>query len=122
MRQVPARIGSNLAGLRFVIYVIDLCELTKCVEIHIWDPTRRAALDTWLDGVPTPPYHANGAHTWGLIAAHAHKRGHPSDSNDSWIAASCLAYGLPLATLNIKHYHAFATHERLELVTDQQPR
>ena len=65
----------------------------------------------------TLPYHENVAHAWGLISAHAHKRGHPSDSNDSWIAASCLAYGLPLATLNIKHYHAFATHERLELVT-----
>jgi len=121
-RQLPPRLGTKLAGQRLVITFITLGELTKWAEIHNWGPTRRAALDTWLDGVATLPYHANVAHTWGLIAANAHKRGHPSDSNDSWIAASCLAYGLPLATLNIKHYHAFATHERLELVTDQQPR
>jgi predicted nucleic acid-binding protein len=37
-------------------------------------------------------------------------------SNDSWIAACCIARELPLATLNIKDYADFAEHEGLELV------
>jgi predicted nucleic acid-binding protein len=112
-RQLPPSLGAKLAGQRFVITFVTLGELTKWAEIYSWGPTRRAALDNWLAGVATLPYHENVAHTWGLISAHAHQR----DSNDSWIAASCLAYGLPLATLNVKHYDTFATHERLDIVT-----
>jgi toxin FitB len=37
--------------------------------------------------------------------------------NDSWIAASCLAHGLPLATLNSKEFHDLADHEGLTLLT-----
>lgn len=116
-RQLPPSLAAKLAGQRLVITFVTLGELTKWAEIYSWGPTRRAALHGWLDEVATLPYHENVAHTWGLISAHAHRRGHRSDSNDSWIAATCLAYGLPLTTLNIKHYDTFATHERLEIVT-----
>ena len=119
-RQLPAELETKLVGQRCVITFVTLGELTKWAEIYSWGPVRRAALHTWLDGVVTLPYHENVAHTWGLISAHAHQRGQRSDSNDSWIAASCLAYGLPLATLNIKHYDTFVTHERLELITNDR--
>lgn len=36
--------------------------------------------------------------------------------NDSWIAACCLTYGAPLATLNRKDFRDFAEHEGLILV------
>jgi len=32
---------------------------------------------------------------WGVLAAAASKRGRPRPQNDRWIAASCLAYGVP---------------------------
>jgi predicted nucleic acid-binding protein len=35
-----------------------------------------------------------------------------------WIAAVCLANGLPLATRNIKDYEAFVEYHGLVLVTD----
>ena len=116
-RQLPHPLAAKLAGQKFVITFVTLGELTKWAEIYSWGPARRASLDNWLDGVATLPYHENVAHTWGLISAHAHQRGYRSDSNDSWIAASCLAYGLPLATLNVKHYDTFVTHEQLDIVT-----
>ena len=37
--------------------------------------------------------------------------------NDTWIAACCLAYDLPLATLNIKDFTDFAEHEGLTVLT-----
>ena len=33
-----------------------------------------------------------------------------------WIAACCIAYGLPLATRNVKDFAYFADHHGLELV------
>jgi predicted nucleic acid-binding protein len=38
--------------------------------------------------------------------------------NDSWIAASCLAHGLPLATLNSRDFLDLADHEGLTLLTN----
>jgi predicted nucleic acid-binding protein len=37
--------------------------------------------------------------------------------NDTWIAACCLAEGLPLATLNVKDYTDVATYHGLTLIT-----
>ncbi|MDT0349546.1 PIN domain-containing protein [Pseudonocardia charpentierae] len=49
-------------------------------------------------------------------AAHATRRGRPRPQNDTWIAATCLAYDLPLATLNVKDFKDFAEHEGLTLI------
>ena len=57
------------------------------------------------------------ARTWGDISAHAVRRGRPRPQNDTWIAACCLAYDLPLTTLNIKDFTDFAEHEGLTLLT-----
>lgn len=45
------------------------------------------------------------------------KTWHETSSADSWIAATCLAYDLPLATLNVKDFADFAEHEGLSLIT-----
>jgi hypothetical protein len=57
------------------------------------------------------------ADTWGILVAAASRRGRPRPQNDMWIAASCLTYGLPLATLNVKDYLDFVEHHGLELVS-----
>jgi predicted nucleic acid-binding protein len=46
------------------------------------------------------------------IAAYAYLRGRPRPTNDSWIAACCLAYDLPLATQNVKDFQDFAAARR----------
>lgn len=53
----------------------------------------------------------------GEIVAYASRRGRPRPVNDSWIAACCLAYDLPLATLNLDDFADFAEHEGLRLIT-----
>lgn len=52
----------------------------------------------------------------GEVQARAHRRGRPAPANDSWVAASCLAYDLPLATFNRKDYEDAAEHEGLQLL------
>jgi toxin FitB len=57
------------------------------------------------------------AKVWGEVVTYADKPGRPRPVNDSWIAACCLTYGLPLATLNVADFQDFADHEGLELIT-----
>jgi hypothetical protein len=44
------------------------------------------------------------------------RRGRPRPQNDTWIAADCLAYNLPLATLNTTDFSDIIGHEVLVLV------
>ena len=57
------------------------------------------------------------ARTWGALSAFAEKRGRRRPVNDTWIAACCIALGLPLATLNISDFQDFGDHEGLVLIT-----
>jgi predicted nucleic acid-binding protein len=56
------------------------------------------------------------AQAWGQLAASGQRRGRPAPVNDTWIAACCLAEGLPLATFNIKDHLDFARHHGLTLI------
>jgi predicted nucleic acid-binding protein len=81
---------------------------------------RRAELDSWLATRPTLPYSDEVARTWGEISAHAARRGRPRPQNDTWVAACCLVYELPLATLNVKDFDDYAEHEGLTLIKPRQ--
>jgi toxin FitB len=53
---------------------------------------------------------------WGEPSARATQRGRARPVNDTRVAACCLAYGLPLATLNVKDFADFAEHDGLILI------
>lgn len=67
--------------------------------------------------MPVLPGTPQVAKKWGEVAAFAVRRGRPRPQNDTWIAASCLAYDVPLATLNTKDFADFVDYEGLELLT-----
>jgi predicted nucleic acid-binding protein len=77
----------------------------------------RAELDSWLATRPTLPYIDDVARLWGEISANATRRGRPRPQNATWIAACCLAYELPLVTLNVKDFKDFAKREGLTLLS-----
>jgi predicted nucleic acid-binding protein len=60
------------------------------------------------------------ARTWGHLSADGKRRGRTHPINDTWIAASCLTEGLPLATLNVKDFADFADHNGLVLIADDR--
>jgi toxin FitB len=64
------------------------------------------------------PYGSGVAHVWGKLSAEATIRGRSRPTNDMWIAACCLARGLPLVTRNVKDFADFAQHDGLTLITD----
>jgi len=110
-------LATKLIGRTPIITFITLGELTTWVELRHWGPSRLASFAHWLDGVGVLHSTDGIARIWGRLTAGAVQRGRPRPQNDTWIAACCLAKGLPLAPLNVKDFDYFAEHERLSLVT-----
>jgi predicted nucleic acid-binding protein len=77
---------------------------------------RREELANWLSHVPVLPGDEAVAAIWGRLSAAAVRRGGPRPVNDMWIAACCLAYEVPLATLNLKDYEDFKEHHGLRIL------
>lgn len=113
---VPPALLRELLGAQVGITFVTLGELSRWAALRNWGPRKRAGLDAWLQARPTLPYSDDVSRTWGAITAAAVKRGRPRPVNDSWIAACCLAYDLPLATLNVKDFADYAEHDGLQLV------
>lgn len=105
-----------LGGRVPLITFVTLAELTRWVEQRQWGAHRRELLARWLVGKHVLHSDDDVARTWGAITAYAYRRGRPRPTNDSWIAACCLAYDLPLATRNVKDFEDFAEHEGLRIL------
>ena len=72
-------------------------------------------LDSWLADKPVIPRSRAIAAIWGSWSAAAIQRGRPRPVNDTWVAACCPCYQLPLATVNLKDFKDFAEHDGLRL-------
>lgn len=112
--ELPYSVAAQLIGYRPYITFVTLAELAKWVELRSWGSKRRDQLAKWLNAMAVLPGTPLVARKWGEISAFVVKRGRPCSQNDTWIAASCLVYDVPLATLNVKD---FVDYEGLELIS-----
>jgi toxin FitB len=115
-RRLPSAVLTRLVGKQPCITFVTLGELTQWAELRHWGRRNRDALENWLAGVIVLPYSENVARTWRQISAAAIQRGRIRPTNDTWIAACALSYGLPFATLNTKDFEDFAEHDGLNLI------
>lgn len=104
-----------LAAKTMCITFVTVGELTKWTVVRSWAPRRRASLDAWRRRATLLPFNERVARTWGELQGRAHLRGRPRPVNDTWIAACCLVYRLPLATKNVKDFADFVEHDGLQL-------
>ena len=117
--RLPAALGARLAGMQPLLTFVTVGELTQWAELRQWGPRNRGMLDSWLADKPVIPAGKSVAVVWGELSAAATRRGRPRPVNYTWIAACCIAYGVPLATLNVKdladfaEHHGFSVHQRL---------
>lgn len=114
--RVPARLAARLSGAQPVLTFVTAGELTQWTRLRNWGPRNRAALEEWLADKPVIAGGKSVAAIWGELSAAATRRGRPRPVNDTWVAACCLAYRLPLAKLNVKDFADFAEHDRLHLI------
>jgi len=114
--RLPDQLRARLAGRTVCITFVTLGELTKWTHLRSWGPRRLAELHQWRQHAVLLPFDEAVAIVWGQLQARSQRRGRPGPVNDTWIAASCLVHGLPLATFNVKDYADFASNEGLQLV------
>lgn len=123
--RLPPPLAARLTGNTLCATFVTVAELTQWAEMHTWGARRKLVLTQWLASALVLPYNEREddtvledvARTWGEISARARLRGRARPQNDTWIAAACLVYGLPLATLNTKDFADFAEHDGLTLIT-----
>lgn len=116
-RQLPPWLLGELIGRQPAVTFVTEGELGKWAMRRQWGTVRQQRMACWLGHIPVLHSTDDIAAVWGEIAASADRRGRPRPQNDTWVAACCLAYDLPLATLNLKDFRDFAEHEGLVLIT-----
>ena len=114
--RLPPALAAQLVGKQPLVTFVTVGELTQWTRLRRWGPRNRAMLEAWLADKPVIPGGKGIDEVWGELSAAATQRGRPRPVNDTWVAACCLAYGLPLATLNFKDFADFAEHEGLALI------
>ncbi|MFD2467236.1 type II toxin-antitoxin system VapC family toxin [Amycolatopsis silviterrae] len=115
-RDLPPWLAGKLVGCRPAITFVTLAELNKWMHLRAWALPRRERLEQWMQPLPVLPGTPKVARMWGEISAYAQRRGRPRPQNDTWIAACCLAFEIPLATLNVKDFADFVEYEGLVLL------
>jgi toxin FitB len=114
-RLTPA-LRARLSGYAWSVTFVTVGELWRWADARSWGRQSRSQLAAWLDRVVVIDSDELVSREWGRSAAAAQLRGRPRPANDSWIAACCVARGLPLATLNVKDFEDHAEHDGLVLV------
>lgn len=115
--QLDGPLATKLTGAVWCVTFVTVGELWQWAAMRSWGRRTREELERWLGRVVVLDSDETISRTWGQICADARRRGRPRPSNDSWIAACCLARGLPLATLNLKDFDDFAEHAGLALIS-----
>lgn len=78
-----------------------------------WGELRMARLERSLGAAIVLPFTYDTAIEWGRIVAASRRAGIAISVQDAWIAATALAWNLPLATNNRKDFDHIATLELL---------
>jgi predicted nucleic acid-binding protein len=114
--RLPSALGARLAGMQPLLTFVTVGELTQWAELRQWGSRNRGMLGSWLASKPVIPAGKSVAVVWGELSAAATRRGRARPVNDTWIAACCITYGVPLATLNVKDFADFSEHHGLALI------
>ena len=106
----------KLAGRTVVLPFVAVAELATWPERLLWSHPRGEDLSLWTDPRRMILGDDTVCRIWARINVAAQRAGSPPPAHDSWIAAGCLSYGLPLATLNKRRYRYFSERYGLQLL------
>jgi predicted nucleic acid-binding protein len=110
-RRVSASLARSLTTRRLAISLITLGEAHYGSRKRKWGPPRTlrmlAFYQAMFDVIPLAD--DDTAAAYGYLRASTESAGQPIADNDLWIEASAAANGLPLVTLNRRHFEPLTT-------------
>ncbi len=101
---LPVAIADQLAGVTLCVAFVTVGELFRGAVHAGWGERRTGDLRHWLEHILVLPADATVGRRWGELTGRALRAGRPLPANDAWIAACCLVYEAPLATLNVRDF------------------
>src|SRR5947199_1465613 len=90
----------HLNGRLQIVAAQTRAELELWTLLHHWGQRRRTALRDYLKDFLLAEADEAICLRWAEVQADGLKRGHPISISDTWIAATALAYDVPLVTHN----------------------
>ena len=90
----------HLVGRLQIIAAQTRAELELWTLLHSWGQRRRHALHAYLRNFAFAEADESICLLWAEVQAHARQHGRPISISDSWIAATALAFAVPLVTHN----------------------
>lgn len=93
-----------MQGAVVAVSFVTAGELHRWAHVRDWGASRRQMLADWLASVLVLESTPETWRIWGQITAEARLRGRPRPVADSWIAACCLAWDLPVVTSNQRDF------------------
>ncbi len=93
-----------LDGKLLMIAAQTLAELELMPLVNNWKKKRHAALRSFLKKFVLVEATETVCLSWAEIQAGAKRTGHPISVGDTWIAATALAYDVPLVTHNLRDF------------------
>jgi predicted nucleic acid-binding protein len=91
---------AQIADRGTVISLQTLAETWLGAEIASWGERRRADLAAFLQDFIVLPLDRPVARAWTYVMTHAQRRGRTLEAADCWIAATAVAYDVPLITFD----------------------
>jgi toxin FitB len=108
-------LNARLAGAVWFVTFVTVGELWQWADTRSWGAPARRQLEQLLARTVVIDSDEAVSRQWGRSSAAARARHRPRPANDSWIAACCVARGLPLATLNVMDFEDHVEHDGLVL-------
>jgi tRNA(fMet)-specific endonuclease VapC len=94
------RYRPHLDGQRLAVSFMTIAELDRWVRERNWGPRRRTDLERYLRRFTVYLVNRALCLRWAEVSDAARRAGRPIQTADAWIAATAIAYGLPLVTHN----------------------
>ena len=104
IKDIPAAVAFRpiVFEKRVAISFMTIAEIHEGICRSNWGETKKRAITDGLRQFVILPFTINVCEIWGQIRAE--RKQQPISVGDAWIAATAIAYKLPLLTNNQKHF------------------
>lgn len=109
---------THLDGQLPIISFMTLAELEKWTVARSWGARRRQDLFNYLRRYKVEHSSPQMCRRWAEVSDGARRAGRPILTGDAWVAATALAYGVPLVTNNPGDY---AGVPGLTIISEKMP-